>query len=91
MTYQIFYRNVSDGRAPECVFLLEEYEEAGKIDALSLRDLVNKLALIKDEESPLSNPRALRVGDVVRESSGQDWILTPLQIWAKVKVYETNS
>ncbi len=84
--FRVWYRNPTDGRAPEDVFLYEDYTHAGDIDAASVRDLQQKVQTTTAEESGLQNHRTLATGDVVQDGD-RFYILTPLGIWATVQAF----
>ena len=85
--YQIWYqRDASSGRAPESVFLDEDYTWAGEMEASGIKDLVSKIATTDASESDLIQPRQLKVGDVVSLKE-LAYILTPVGIWALVEAF----
>jgi hypothetical protein len=88
--FKVWFRKTNDGRAPEVVFLDLDYEEGGEIEAASLKDMAAKLSRFKEGESPLSQSRALRVGDVaVNQISKIAYIFTPSTIWSIVTPVES--
>jgi uncharacterized protein YqfA (UPF0365 family) len=81
--FKVWFRKTNDGRAPEVVFL--DLDEAA-----SLKDMAAKLSRFKEGESPLSQSRALRVGDVaVNQISKIAYIFTPSTIWSIVTPVES--
>jgi hypothetical protein len=95
-TFTIWYKKSSDGRAPECAFLADDYTQAGDLEAPSVKQL-QQLVQMGNSDDPeaaeasegdqdLHNHRALAVGDVVQDEN-RFYILTPIGVWADVQVF----
>lgn len=92
-TFTIWYKKKSDGRAPECAFLADDYTHAGELEAPSVKQLQQLLqqgnTLGEDEgeaDQDTHGHKALNVGDVVQDAD-RFYILTPLGVWADVQVF----
>jgi len=87
-TYEVWYRKVYDGRAPEAAFIDVDYDWAGDVQASSVKDVSLCIALMKAEDSQLEGHRNIRTGDVVKDPAGHYWAFTPSGVWARVIVVE---
>ena len=93
-TFEVWYRRKTDGQAPSVVFLADDYDQAGDIEARSLAQLQQRLLMSQQadadsedfETEDLRDARPLKVGDVVRQQ-GAAWILTPTGVWAQVDAF----
>jgi len=95
-TFTIWYKNKSDGRAPECAFLADDYTHAGDLDAPSVKGLEQLIQMGNvdsdvdaepaDNGQDLHNHRALAVGDVIQDGD-RFYIFTPVGVWADVQVF----
>lgn len=89
MKYEVWYRSVADGRAPEYVSLKQEYTKGDVLNANSRRDL--EVRLMQEQfKSENSNNKLKRitVGDLVVEHSTPKtaYIYTHLGSWSVVKL-----
>ena len=89
-TFEIWHRKIQDGRAPEFIFLDEEYSWVGEISANNLSDVVIKMHTTPPEELELLDNRKLTVGDVLKDPLGTYFIRTPSGVWATVQVLENT-
>jgi len=88
-SYEIFQRIAVDGRAPEMVFLEDDYELTGDIEAESLRGVFMHIEMMnKEQADDIPDIRPIRTGDVVRDPEGKCWIWTPMGVWASVQAFE---
>lgn len=91
MIYAVYYKRISDGRAPEYVDLGSDYTYYGKVEASNRRDLERIVATRQDPDSRVAGTtRRILIGDVVIESADgaadKAFIYTPTGAWAEVKV-----
>jgi len=89
--FEVWFRKLYDGRAPEVAFLDVDYEWAGDVQAISVKDVALRVALMKPEESQLEGHRQIRTGDLVKEpepAGGRYFVFTPAGVWARVQVVE---
>ena len=80
-TYAVWYKNDSNGEAPEQPFL-DDYTWAGNLDATGPKDLANQLVTAKEDDEVLDKQRRFQAGDVI-ETGGRYLILTPQTVWAQ--------
>lgn len=88
MKFEIWYRRVSDGRAPQFVNLQSEYLKGGVLRADSRREVEIKLAGTLDTTARIAGSRrGVKVGDVLIEHGVVTLILiyTATGAWAQVK------
>ena len=91
MMYELFQKNIYDGRATEDVFLDDDYEFVSDIEADSLKDVSIRIALRKDsDEAEEEDIKEIRVGDVLRDPAKKCWIWTPMGVWATVQAFENQ-
>lgn len=90
LRFEIWYKRVINGRAPEYVNLEQDYNFAGILVGKHKRDieiqLSNNIALVSKS---VGKPRAIQVGDVLADMTTipfQYYIYTPLGSWSLVKV-----
>jgi len=78
MKFSVLYRTAEDRRAPEFPNL-EDYEDAGIVEASSRAGLVSLLSQTVEisEISEIERKRALRSGDIVKDEQDQAFIMTP--------------
>ena len=89
MRFEVYYRNVTDGRAPEHVDLGLEYVKGSTLEAVNRRDVEYKLFNQLAKGSALAGgTRALKVGDILIEHgpTKQTLIYTANGAWAQVKL-----
>lgn len=86
MKFSVLYRTAEDRRAPEFPNL-EDYEDAGTVEASSRAGLISLLSQAV-EISEIEKKRALRPGDVVKDEQDQAFIMTPSGHLATVTLVE---
>ena len=89
MRFEVYYRKVTDGRAPEHVDLSQEYTKGSTLEAINRRAVEQKLFKQFADGSLLAGgTRALAIGDVLIEygSTKQSLIYTLTGAWAQVKL-----
>lgn len=83
MRYAVFFRRVLEGRAREHIDL-REYDNAGSVDANSLRE-AERAVRARDDS------RELTVGDVLIDRLGDAHTYTPYGAWAKTKIIKRDT
>lgn len=86
-TYQIWFREVGDGRAPEVVFLNDDYKWAGEIEASTAKSLGMKIAMMDPVDSELLDHREPQCGDVLQDQNNNFQILTPSGLWSACEAF----
>jgi hypothetical protein len=89
MKYEVYYRKITDGRAPEHVNLGNEYTKGSTLQADHRREAERKLLKLAERESKMAGAdRGIRVGDVLIEYGPvkQSIIYTVTGSWALVKL-----
>lgn len=89
-TFQVWFKKAPNARAPEYVFLDEDYEWKGEMKAESPKDLVRQITITNANDSELLEHRPPNVGDVLEEDNGIGHILTPLGVWSQVKIVRSD-
>jgi len=89
MKYDVWYRQVTDGRAPQFVDLQAEYRKGGVINADSRRSVEIQLSRIMEPGSRIAGSRrSIKVGDIIVEHGPTKLALiyTATGAWASVDV-----
>lgn len=87
--YEVYYRKVNDGRAPERVHLSDEYTRGPTVIAENIRNLEHQLAQMTHSEARIAGvTRKIQVGDVVLDKSSvkRVRIYTATGAWADVQL-----
>jgi hypothetical protein len=89
MKFDVYYRKITDGRAPEHVDLRAEYTKGGTVNADNRRGAEYALLQLAASDSKLAgSTRGIKVGDVLVEHGPvkQNLIYTVTGAWALVKL-----
>lgn len=81
MVHKVWYRIAQDGRAPGSI-KMSEYEEGPSVNIRSRNSAPYEVSRISDD--PTTKNRAIRIGDVMEDESGNYYIYTPTFQWALV-------